>query len=572
MTDTEELLRKESLINAYKYGEAEVSIVMKKIMANYPELRSKAKEIRSILTTVISEVNSLSTEETEKIVTTKYPEDIIEEKKERDYLPEIMGAIKGKVVVRYPPEPAKHPHIGQMLSFCINHLIAERFDGKRVLRYDDTNPEKVKEEYYDSFREVILWMGLEIEDEVKASDHMERYYDKARFLISKGDAFVCQCARETFSKMRAEQKACSCNLNNSIEKNQELFDKVLEGVFGVGEAVVRLKGDMQSKNSAVRDPVLLRISSHVHCIQGDKYVLWPMYDFESAIMEDFTGVTHVLRSIEFGKMREELQQLIATKLELKVPYFLEYSRFNIIGAPTQGRLIRELVEEGVVTGWDDYRLVTYQALKRRGIQPQVFIEIIKRVGATKSTTNIDWSLISSINRKIIEPKSKHYFFVSNPVEINLSNPETKDVIIPLLPEKPEFGNRSIHVEDILYLNGDEKEFLEVGKTLRMKDLFNIKLTEKITDKKFTAEVLGEELLPNVPRLQWVSEPVQVEIIQPEMLYLNNRINKDSLRIILGYGEKNLTKLKIGEIIQLERTGYAKVNKKNDVIEMNYIHG
>lgn len=573
MTNSEDIIYKETMVNAYKYGSADAKIVMKKIMSGYPELRSKAKEIQKILGNIVNEVNNLSRKDLEKIVEDRYPESIIEkEVKERDYLPEIVNAKKGEVKVRYPPEPSKEPHIGQMLSFCINHLIAERFEGRTVLRFDDTNPEKVRSEFYDSFREVLAWLNLRVDEEVLASDKMEVFYEKARKLILDNDAFVCRCERKLFTQLRDEQKECTCNLNNSTELNLELFEEILEGKFSPGEAVVRLRGDMKSPNSVMRDPVLLRLSSHTHCIQGDKYILWPMYDFESPIMEDLTQVTHILRSMEFGKMRQELQTTIAKRLNLNVPEFMEYRRYNIIGAPTQGRVIRELVKENIVTGWDDYRLVTYQAMKRRGIQPEVFPEIIKRVGATKSSTNIDFSLIFSINRKIIEPNSRHCFFVEDPIKVLIINPIKRSVDIPYHPHNQELGKRIINVDDVIYLSGTDKEFLNVNSNVRLKDLYNIRITEKIAEKELRAEITGIELQPDYPKLQWVSEPVEVEIVKPEMLYLNKRINKDSLKYIQGLGENSLKKLKIDEIIQLERFGYTKVNKINNQIKMNYIHG
>jgi len=570
--DADEIIYKETIINAYKYGSAETKVVFQKIMSYYPELRSRAKELFPRVKKITEEINSYSNEKIIEIAEAKYPDEIQEETKERDFLPELNNVVEGKVTVRYPPEPSKQPHIGQMLSFCINYLIAERYKGKTVLRFDDTNPERVKAEFYDSFREVILWMGLKIDEEVKASDYMETYYQKAEELISKNDAFICLCERDQFSKLREEKKPCTCNLSHSSEKNKELFDKIKGGHFAAGEATVRLRGDMNSKNSALRDPVLLRISEFKHPIQGDKYHLWPMYDFESPIMEDITGVTHILRSIEFGKMREELQSFISEKLNIVPPEFYEYSRYNISGAPTKGRIIRELVEEGIVSGWDDYRLVTYQALRRRGIQPGVFSEIVKRVGTTKSSTKIDWTLIFAINRKIIEPITKHYFFVDDPIEIVLSNPRPKEVQIAHHPYNEELGKRSVKVNDVLYLCGSDKDLLKVGNKIRMKDLFNIQIQEKISDSKYQANIISDELLPDIPRLQWVSEPISVEIIKPEMLYLNNRINKDSLKYIYGYAENNLAALNIGEIVQFERFGYAKINNKNEKILMNYIHG
>jgi len=572
MSHVDDILFKESLINAYKYGTADEKIVLKKIMSNYPDLRSKAKEVAEKLVKIIQEVNSLPLEEVERIAHQEYAKEIKEEKKEREYLPDLPFAEVGKVKVRYPPEPSKHPHVGQMLSFCINDMLAEKYKGKRVLRFDDTNPEKVRTEYYDSFREVIQWMNLKIDEEVLASNYMNNYYEKALDLIKKKDAFVCLCSREEVTKLRAEKKPCACNLEHSVEKNIELFEKMQSGNFSAGEAVIRLKGNMKAENAALRDPILLRISEHEHAIQGDKYHIWPMYDFESPIMEHITGVTHILRSIEFGKMREELQSLISKRLGLKPPHFLEYSRFKVIGAPTQGRIIRELVAEKIVTGWDDYRLVTYQALKRRGIQPEVFPEIIRRVGVTKSTTSIDWSLIFSINRKIIEPKVKHLYFVDDPIKIDITNPEQKKVQIPLHPYNKELGTRTIEVNNVLYLSGTDRDFLKENAIIRMKDLYNIKILKKQSTNLYSAEIHSQQLLTDVPKVQWVSEPIKVEVEKAEMLYLNNRINKDSLRRIQGYGEKKLKDLEIGEIIQLERFGYTKINNIEEKIHMNYIHG
>ncbi|MCK5408948.1 MAG: hypothetical protein KAJ30_01675, partial [Candidatus Heimdallarchaeota archaeon] len=249
----------------------------------------------------------------------------------------------------------------------------------------------------------------------------------------------------------------------------------------------------------------------------------------------------------------------------------EYRRFKIIGAPTQGRIIRELVDEGIVTGWDDYRLVTYQALKKRGIQPEVFLEIVKRIGATKSATSIDWSLIFSINRKFIEPTSKHLFFVQDPIKVNISNVKAQEVEISYHPKIDSLGKRKVNVKNIIYLSGDDRGLLKEGKILRLKDLFNIKIIEKTSQNEYLAEFHGHELLSDAPRIQWVSEYIPVEIIKPEMLYLNNRIDKNSLKKIQGYGEINLNKLEVGEIIQLERFGYVKVNHINEKIKMNYIH-
>lgn len=572
--ETKKIIYKEALTNAYIYGSTNTKIVISKIMAAYPELRKEARTILPEIDKVVSTINSLSSEDIRAKMEMNYPE-IVEElakEEEKEFLDDLPNAKKGKVKVRYPPEPSKHPHIGQLLSFCINHLIAEKFDGKTVLRFDDTNPEKVKKEYYESFREAINWLGLQLDEEVRASDYMNVYYDKAKELIKKNEAYVCFCTREKMSKLRNEEKKCECNLNQTVEQNLAFFEKLVSGNYKTGESVVRLKGEMDSPNAVLRDPVLLRLSDAKHCIQEEKYVLWPMYDFESPIMEHITGVTHVLRSQEFGKMRQELQSLIAKKLNLNVPEFYQYSRYNIRGSTTKGREIRKLVEENVVSGWDDIRLMTYQALRKRGIQPQTFIEIVKTLGATKSITNIDWSLIASINRKILHPQANHYFFVDNPIELKFKTAIDENIAIPLHPEDKARGTRILEISDRVFISGQDAKFLKMNTMIRLKDLFNIKIVEKIADSKWLIERKSGELLSNLPKVQWVSDYIPVEIIKPEMLYLNNRINKDSLKLISGYGEKNLLRTKENEIIQLERFGFVKINEKNKKIKMNYIHG
>ncbi|MCK4844348.1 MAG: glutamate--tRNA ligase, partial [Candidatus Heimdallarchaeota archaeon] len=246
--DSEEVIFKETILNAYKYKKANAKIVIQKIFANYPELRKEAKSLLPKIQEKVVEINSYSWEKIEEIVTKNYSEDIEIEEKKRDYLPEMVDAVKGKVKVRYPPEPSKAPHIGQMLSFCINHLVAERYEGKRVLRFDDTNPDTVKSEFYEQFREAISWLGLQIDEEIIASNHMNEYYTKAREMLENEQAYVCICDRETMAKLRAEQKRCSCHTNHSNEENIELFENILENNFSPGEVVIRLKGDMESQN------------------------------------------------------------------------------------------------------------------------------------------------------------------------------------------------------------------------------------------------------------------------------------------------------------------------------------
>jgi len=533
-------IEKFALLNAVKYhGKANTGAVMGHLFAENPSLKEHAKELSQKVQKIIKKINAMSLEEQRKTLENVAPE-LLEEKKEKKKkeLPELPHA-SGQVVTRMPPEPSKYLHLGHALSFLINFMYAEKYNGKCVLRIDDTNPEKAKKEYYDALYEDLLWLRIAPDKTVIASQEMETFYTYAKVLIDKERAYVCFCDKEKVSEYRTHAKICE-HRTQQIHKNLDEWKAMLDRKYKVGEATLRLVGEIDSTNATMRDPVLFRIVQAPHPLTKERYSVWPTYDFETVVGEEITGVTHILRSIEFGTMRVELQDYIKELLGFRKQDVLQYGRISITGYETQGRIIREKIEHGEVTGWDDPRLMTLKALRRRGIAPETFYELTIEVGLSPTATNLDWSQVAAINRKIIDPTTKRYFFVKNPKKIKIAN-TLKQAKAPLHPEHKDMGFKTLYFDEDFYV----QDRLEKGKTYRFMHLFNFK------DATFISEKYDPELKAKIIHCVPVKDAIDVQILMSDGSLLE------------GKAEKAVKDVKEGEIIQFERQFFCRLeNKKN----------
>ena len=561
--DLHKLALKYTLINAFQYGGTPNSkAVTGKIMAELPEMRKQAKDVISAVENYINEISKMSNKDIENKLREVYPEYFSEKPKEKEApreLPPLEGAVMGKVVTRLPPEPNGYPHIGHGMSFYFNYYYAKKYGGKVILRFDDTNPKKEKLEYYDAIKQDLKWLKITWDEERNMSDDMELYYKYALDLINMGKAYVCNCDPEHVSKLRYESKDCPC-VSNSVQDNLSLW-KEMESAEE-GKYSLRLRGDMASKNTVMRDPTMLRVVDHPHPIQGDKYRIWPVYDFACAIEDSVLGVTHVLRSNEFA-LRIELQDYIRGLLNLRNPKIIEYSRFTVKGAPTSKRLIRPLIEEHVVSGWDDPRLVTIRGLKRRGITPEAIHMVAEEIGLSKSEPEIDWSLIESLNRKVIDSTSDRYYFVPEPKFLDVIDASYQTI---QLKRHPDFdrGFRNVDITGKFYISGNDFKDIKKNQIIRLKDLYNILVTDvqsNLIKAMCTDEKSSKDELSKVKKIQWVSDKnVKVSVIVPGVLYEGENINPNSLTTIEGYGEQGVSSLKEGEIVQFERFGFVRIDK------------
>jgi len=536
-----------ALHNAVQFkGKASVGAVIGRVLADAPELKKDITLVSKAVQQAVNDVNALSPDEQSYQLKNVAPELMQKKKAEKRGLPELKNAVVGKVVTRLPPEPSKHLHIGHALSFLINYLYAEKYRGKCVLRFEDTNPEKCSQEFVDSVADDLDFLGIKTSKTVFVSNDLLKMYGFAERLIRQGNAYVCFCERKKVQDLRHKGIECGCRGRESLLE----WKKMLEGAYKEGECVLRLKLDMSSENQVLRDPVIFRICKKRHYLQKNKYVVWPLYDFENAVEDELCSVTHILRSIEFGEMRVELQNRIKDLLGFRKQGVRQYGRFNVVGAITQGRDIRQMIEEKKFSGWDDPRLVTIKALRRRGIQKSTFYELAVDVGLSTTPTNIDWSIIASINRKLIDKKSNRHFFVENPKKIVIKGSPKKQAEVKLHPEDPKRGARVFKTNEGFFAAGNDCRAIRAGELVRLMDCLNF--VKKGKGFVFDSQEYEKYRGRGKRIIQWLpadEKNIRVEIVMPDA------------SVKKGLGEKDLKSLKVGDIIQFNRVGFCRLDKK-----------
>jgi glutamyl-tRNA synthetase len=560
--DARAVVEKAALLNATKHeGKAELGAVIGRVLAEVPELRSKPGLVSKEALAVVKRVNSLPLAEQEKTLKAKFPTlEAPQEREGRIGLPPLPNAVKGRTAFRLPPEPSGFMTIGHAMAFTINYLYKEQYDGELWLRFEDTNPRKVLPKYYDSFRQGITWLGIECDHEKNVSDDVETIYKSGRRLLEIGDAYVCSCDEAKVKRLRFEGTPCE-HRDNPIETNLRLWDELVAKKHKEGSFVVRFKGDMQSPNYSLRDSNLFRIIDSPHPLTGRKYTLWPTYDLANAVEDEICGITHVLRSSEF---RNELQQLIRDALNFRRLEVIQFSRFNFKGAPVSKRLLRPLVESGVVSGWDDPRMPTVEGLKRRGIIPQTIREFTQQVGYTKTEHEYDWSMLLSLNRKLLDPVSRRVFFVPDPVPLTVEGAPERSVTIPFHPQA-DLGSRTVDVMGEFFVAAGDLNSIQKGSVFRLMDLYNVELTS--SGKKATGNYAGDQVLQSSRKFQWVTPAhTEVQVTVPDVLFLEGDVyNKNSLKEVHGFAEEYASALKVGAIVQFPRFGFARLDSPGKFI-------
>ncbi len=570
----EETIKKLALENAIKFkGKANPKALVGSLIKIHPEAKKEMQTLMKTINEIVEEINQLGFEKQKEELLNIDPDfekkqqsKKQERKEQRSKLPELPNAEKGKVITRIPPEPSKYNHLGHAMSFLINYLYAKKYEGKAILRFDDTNPEKETQEFVDAVHEdVINYLDIKPDEIIFASDHMEKYYSYAEKLINENKAYVCSCSQENIRDGRRNMIDCP-HRSQSIEENNKLWNEMKKGTPEEGSMVLRLKIDMKHKNAVMRDPVIYRLSYKPHYKQGEKYKVWPMYDFETAIEEGLCGVTHVMRSNEFDQ-RIELQNYIANLFGFPPVTYKHYGRYNVIGATTQGREIRALIETGKYIGWDDPRLVTLRALKRRGIVKEAYYELAQKIGLSKTQTNLDFSVIASVNRSLLDKTAKRFFAIKNPVIIHVKNipEELKEFKLKYHPES-KTHDRILNCTKEYYIEEEDNNKIKIGQIVRLMDAMNIK---KISENEFEfisieydnyknnkSEKAG--LIHFVPK---DNNELKATILMPD-------ISEKELIC-----ESNLGKEKPGSVIQLERFAFVRFDhvKEDGTIQLWFGH-
>ena len=557
-------IRKIALQNAFEHeGKTQDKIVLVKILSTKPEFRTKVKEIGEVITEIVNEVNQISFDGQRKEIEENFPEILIPKEKieEREGLPPLEGAQQGKVVTRFPPEPNGYPHIGHAKAAIINAEYAKMYDGKFILRMDDTNPEAERMEYHAAIKVGLDWLGIKFDVIKNTSDDMELFYKKGIELINSGKAYVCTCKRDDISNNRRERKVCKCSLGD-IKHNIQGWEKMFEK-FKPGDAILRFRGDMKADNAVMRDPVLFRIIDEKHYTLGNKYRVWPSYDFAVAIEDSNDGITHAFRSKEF-ELRKELIDAILDALGMRKPHQGFFSRLEFKGMPVSKRILKPLIEEGKVSWYDDPRLPTLESLRRRGIKPEAIRKFILSLGLTKANTLAPFDALESFNRKFVDANSIRLYMVSKPIKLRIKNLPFSFVEIPNHPIK-DMGKRKIDLDENFYISGEDAKNIKEGTSIRLLALGNIMISKM--NGELEGEFVKNDSTVDIQKIQWVPQKNAhvIKILIPKQLFIDEKFNEDSLEELVAYTEPHYLQLKEGEEIQFVRFGYCRKDSQNQAI-------
>ena len=555
MNDLEKIVFKHALLNAAKHkGNANPGAVMGSIMSNEPELRSKAKEIGPLAGKIVVQVNALSPDE-QASEREKLGVEVQEKKaKAKEVgLQELPGTHED-IVLRFAPNPSGPLHIGHSRAAVPNAEYVKRHDGKLILRIEDTDPKRVFEPAYKMIPEDLAWLGIEPDEIVYQSDRFEIYYNYARQLIEKGAAYMCTCDGATFKKLKDNCKPCPCR-DNSVEENLELWEKF--DTMDAGEAVLRVKTDINHKNPAIRDWVAMRLVDEEHPRMGTKYRVYPMMNFSVSVDDHLMGMTHVLRGKDH-LANSEKQKYLYDHMGWDLPEFIHYGRLKMEDIALSTSRAMAGIEDGTYSGWDDPRLGTLRAIARRGIDPRTIYNLITEIGVKMADSAISWKKIYGLNRNFIEPIANRYFFCENPIKIEIDGYENGEVSIerPLHADHMDRGNRILPFDGSAYL---AKEDITYG-LFRLMDAVNVEIIDDKVNYHSTSFEDARDAKARI--IQWV----------PTNDNVNVKIVMDDASIKTGLGESALSDLKVGDIVQFERVGFARLDEiKDDELIFYYAH-
>ncbi len=550
-------------------GKAKVGSVMSKLLADHPELKPRAREIARIAAKIVQEVNSLPIEEQRRLLEEKYPwilEAKREAKKEDRGLPPLPGAVEGKVVTRFAPNPDFVIHLGNARPAILSDEYAKMYKGRMILRFEDTDPrtKKPMREAYDLIKEDLKWLGVVWHEEYIQSLRMDIYYDMMREMLRRGCAYIDLC-RERGRELLKQGLACETR-EKPPEWQLEQFDKMIEGYYGEGEAVVRVKTDPKHPNPSIRDWVAMRIintTKHPHPIVGSKYVVWPTYNFAVSVDDHLMGVTHVLRGKEH-QVNTEKQLYVYRCMEWEPPVFIHFGRLKLEGFIMSKSYIRRLLEENPdrFLGYDDPRFGTIAGLRRRGILPEAIREVILTVGIKPGDAKISWSNLAAVNRKILDPIADRIMFVDEPVELTVEMKGCRTAKLPFHPDRPnKVREISVCPGDPVYINRRDLEAPEI----RLMGLGNFAVNLEDGKIEFIGESLQYAREKKLPIIQYVpaKSAIPVEVLVPEGL---------ELRRVRGYAEQAISMYKPDDRLQFMRFGFVRIeNTSNEGVIAIYTH-
>jgi glutaminyl-tRNA synthetase len=504
-----------------------------------------------------------------------------------------------EITTRFPPEPNGYLHIGHAKSIVLNFELADEFKGKTNLRFDDTNPVKEDTEYVESIKEDVKWLGYDWDNLYFASDYFEEMYNRALILIKKDKAFVCDMTPDQIKEYRGTLKEPgkeSPFRNRTVEENLDLFERMRKGEFKDGEKVLRAKIDMSSPNINMRDPIIYRIAHATHHNTGDKWCIYPMYDYAHPIEDAIEGITHSICTLEFEDHRP-LYDWVVDECEMEnKPRQIEFARLNITNTVMSKRFLKSLVDEGVADGWDDPRMPTVAGLRRRGFTPEAIRNFCMEIGVSKASSIVDAQLLEHFIREDLHAKAPRTMGVIRPLKVVITNyPEGQIEFFDIEnnPDDPSAGTRKVPFSRELYI--EQEDFMEVpvkkyfrlfpGNEVRLKGAYFIKCNDFVKDESGNVVELHCTYDPETKSgsgftgrkvkgtIHWIDakKSIPAEFRLYESLILDDeegegksfleRINPNSLEILQGFAEETMREAKPQDKFQFFRHGYFNVDTK-----------
>ena len=519
---------------------------------------------------------------------------------------DLAEGVYDHVQTRFPPEPNGYLHIGHAKSILLNYGLAQKYNGKFNLRFDDTNPTKEKTEFVESIMADVKWLGADFEDRLFfASNYFEKMYECAVFLIKKGKAFVCDLSAEQIREYRGDFNTPgkeSPYRNRSIEENLRLFEEMKEGKYQDGEKVLRAKIDMASPNINMRDPVIYRVAHMHHHNTGDKWCIYPMYDFAHPIEDAVEHITHSICTLEFEDHRP-LYDWVVRECEFEnPPRQIEFAKLYLTNVVTGKRYIKKLVEDGIVDGWDDPRLVSIAALRRRGYTPESIKRFVELVGVSKANSSVDYAMLEYCIREDLKLKKSRMMAVLDPVKLVIDNyPEgqVEELDVPNNLENPELGSRKVPFSREVYIEREDfmeeppKKYFRMfpGNEVRLMGAYFVKCTGCEKDENGNVTVVHGTYDPETKSgsgfegrkvkgtIHWVAVPTAKKIecrlyeniVDEEKGKLNAdgtlNLNPNSLTVLKEcYGEPALAHAEAYDSFQFVRNGYFCADCKDSTKE------
>jgi glutamyl-tRNA synthetase len=577
-TELEILIRKFALQNALLHnGKANPKAVLGKLLSERAELRNRIKQLISQIEGIVNDVNSISEPEIKSELESLAPELVYKKKQPKHVeLPDLVGVDAGtQVVMRFAPGPSGPLHIGHTRAVILNDEYVKRYSGKFIIRFEDTNPLNIEPEAYDMIQEDLAWLGVKYHTTFKQSDRFDIYYEWATELIKRGFAYVCTCPVESWRKLKENNKGCP---DRELPVNEHLarWEKMLARDYAPGEVSLIVKTDLNHPNPAVRDFVAFRMIAEPHPETGDKYYVYPTYNFSVAIDDHLMDMTHILRGKDHLNNTHR-QRYIYEYLDWTIPEFIHYGWVkmpeknlrdseNIVLKTTT---IKEGIRSGKYSGWSDIRLGTLQALAVRGFQPEAFRKYWLELGIKEVDVEFSWDNLYAFNKDLIEDPANRYFFVSKPKKLVVTDVPAQIISkAPLHPNDPERGYRELILQPItgngdtqksiiLYIEESDLSELKVGVNIRLKDMCNVELTSVDLSSTSRGRYIGNDLgiiKEGAKIIHWVSDQHKIE----------TEVHHPSGEIFKGYSETSVRD-SLSKMVQFERFGFVQLDASTEPI-------